>query len=154
MPHSGSFIPQTFMEPVLCGRPCVSSGDTRRSRTPQHLEWWSKSCSHMRKVERHPLVPQKRATRGRVQEEHLIVGAWVRGFGALGNWVHSARGDGNEPGWWQHPELYTVSYEWEENLKWDIHIRRSSSVLDKFPGAGRKLHYDQEQWETCLCCLI
>lgn len=36
-------------------------------------------------------------------------------------------------------QVYTVSYGWEENLKWDIHIRRSTSVLDKFPGAGREV---------------
>ena len=38
----GSLISQTFMEPLFCGRPCVSSGDTGRSRTPSHLEWESK----------------------------------------------------------------------------------------------------------------
>ena len=31
---TGSFSPQNFTEPLLCGRPCVSSGDTRRSRKP------------------------------------------------------------------------------------------------------------------------
>ena len=38
----GSFIPQTFMEPLFCGRSYVSSGDTGRSRTPPYLEWESK----------------------------------------------------------------------------------------------------------------
>ena len=78
---TGSFIPQNFMEPLLCGRPCVSSGDTRRSRTPQHLELQSRSHSHRRKVERRPLVPKNKAIWGTVvgiQEEHSSVGAWAR----------------------------------------------------------------------------
>ena len=75
---TGSFIPQNFMEPLLCGRPCVSSGDTRRSRTPQHPERWSRSHSHTRNVERHPLGPQNKAIWGRevgLKEEHSSVGA-------------------------------------------------------------------------------
>ena len=42
----------------------------------------------MRKVDSHPLFPQNRATKGRVQEDHLSVGAWARvvwGFGKLGS---------------------------------------------------------------------
>lgn len=42
----------------------------------------------MRKVDRHPLVPPNKATRGRVHGEHLSVGAWSRvvwGFGKLGS---------------------------------------------------------------------
>ena len=30
---TGSFSPQNFTEPLLCGRPCVSSGDTRTPHT-------------------------------------------------------------------------------------------------------------------------
>lgn len=39
---TGTFIEKTFMEPLLHERPCVSSGDTGRSRTPPYLEWESK----------------------------------------------------------------------------------------------------------------
>ena len=41
----------------------------------------------MRKVDRHPLVPPNKATRGRVHGEHWSVGASSRvvwGFGKLG----------------------------------------------------------------------
>ena len=57
---------------------CVSSGDTRRSRTPPHLEQRSRSRSHTRKVERRPLVALNKATWGRVvglQEKHSSVSA-------------------------------------------------------------------------------
>lgn len=47
---TGTFIEKTFMEPLLHERPCVSSGDTGRSRTAPHLERWSRSHSHMRCV--------------------------------------------------------------------------------------------------------
>ena len=94
----------------------------------------------MRNVEKRPLIPQKMATRCmavRSRRSTWVLMLEPGRFGALGSWVHPVRGDGNEPGCWPQPELYTVSYGWEENLKWDIHTRRSSSVLDKFPGAGR-----------------
>ena len=86
---TGTFIEKTFMEPLLHERPCVSSGDTGRSRTPPHLEQWSRNCSHRRKMERYPLIPQNRATWGEVvglQKEHWSVSARARavwGFGKL-----------------------------------------------------------------------
>ena len=129
---TGSFIPKTFTEPVLCGRPCVSSGDTGRSRTPPHLERWSRNCSHRRKMERCPLIPQNRATWGEVaglQKEHLSVSARARavwGFGKLEFlWKMTMRGDCDEAQWWQPSDLQTVCLGgegkvWNGSLLWGV----------------------------------
>lgn len=81
---------KTFTEYLLQERPCWGSGDTRRSRTPPHLEQRSRSRSHTRKVERRPLVALNKAIWGRVvglQEEHSVSVPEPRCFAALGSWV-------------------------------------------------------------------
>ena len=59
-------------------------------------------------------------------------------FGALGSWVHFVGGDGDEGEWWQQPGIHSVLWV-RRKSEMGQHIRRSTSVLDKFPGAGREV---------------
>ena len=92
-------LSQSLTEPLLC-EGCVSRGFSRRSRTPPRLERWCRSCSHMRTVQRCPLVPHNKATQCEVvglQKEHSVPEAgW---FVALGSWVPSVGDDCDEAGW-------------------------------------------------------
>ena len=115
---SGLFSPR--VSGSLCsveGR--VSRGDSRRSRTRPHLERWSRSCSHMRTVERCPLVPHNKATQCEVvglQREHSVPEAgW---FGALGSWVPFVGGVKKNPGsFLSHPLQFS---KWHLNFKRNV----------------------------------
>ena len=62
-------------------------------------------------MERRPLVLQKKAKWGggvgSQKSTRMSVPEPGR-FGALGSWVPSVGGDGNEPGWWQPSDLQLV----------------------------------------------
>ena len=97
----------------------VSRGFSRRSRTPPRLERWSRSCSHMRTVQRRPLVPHNKATQCeavRLQKEHSVPEAgWS---GALGSWVPSVGDGGKKPGsFGSHPLQFS---RWHLNFKRNV----------------------------------
>ena len=123
-------LARVFRRPFwsLCSvKCCVSSGDTRRSRTPPHLEQRSRSRSHTRKVERRPLVPRNKAAPEGVvglQEEHSSVGTWARVVWGLEN-LGSFCGRWSWWGWLVAALRLTgsVSWGWWESLKWIIAVR-------------------------------
>ena len=149
---TGSFIPQNFTDPLLCGRPCVSSGDTRRSRTPPHLELRSRSHSHRRKVERHTIGPQNRqygAQRWGSRRSTRVLVLEQGPFEALGTWAPSVGDDGNEPEWWQQPDcrrgLMSERKVWNQACMLEVHL-----LSNKSPGSQKQSALGSEQVDPCF----